>query len=275
MGTVVTEEDGTPFGELTAHGQRLLVAAGGAGGPGNQHYPTSTHQAPRKAKEGKPGEERALILELKLIADAGLIGLPNAGKSTLLRTLTHAKPRVAPYPFTTLHPNLGVMELAGYETVTLADIPGLVEGASRGVGLGDRFLRHIERTALLVHLIAPDPAHLGDPATRTLEEAEIGAHLALDAYHLVREELKAYAGEITRKPELVVLTKTDLLTPEETEEYLRVFRGEGIEAMPISANSGEGITDLKREIESRLRAMGRVGVQAKAAAAEPSVEAGA
>lgn len=259
LGTVVSDEDGNLVGELTETGQQLLVAAGGGGGAGNQHYPTSTNQAPRKAKDGVPGEAKRLILELKLIADAGLIGLPNAGKSTLLKTLTHANPRVAAYPFTTLHPNLGIMAVGEYETTTLADIPGLVEGASRGVGLGDRFLRHIERTALLVHLVAPDPAHLGDPEERAVEDAEIGAHFALDAYRLVREELKAYSPAIVQKPELVVLTKTDLLKPEEVEKYLEVFRAEGIEALSISAEAGEGIEELRSAIEKRLRAMGRLG----------------
>lgn len=259
LGTVVTDDVGEVVGELTEPGQRLTAAAGGLGGAGNQHYPTSTHQAPRKAKDGQPGQERALVLELKLIADAGLIGLPNAGKSTLLKTLTHANPRVAPYPFTTLHPNLGIMAIGEYESVTLADIPGLVEGASRGVGLGDRFLRHIERTALLIHLVAPDPSHMGDPEKSSTEEAEIGAHFALDAYHLVRQELTAYSPEIVRKPELVVLTKTDLLSPEEVAKYLDVFRAEGIEAVSISADAGEGLEELRNAIEKRLRAIGRLG----------------
>ena len=159
-GTVVFDTDKELLiADLDAPGKRVIIAKGGKGGRGNWHFKSSTNQAPRKVKDGKPGERRRLVLELKMIADAGFVGLPNAGKSTLLRALTRATPKVASYPFTTLHPNLGILELDDFRRITLADIPGLIEGASRGVGLGDRFLRHIERTALLVHLVAPDGPH--------------------------------------------------------------------------------------------------------------------
>ncbi|MCL5270653.1 MAG: GTPase ObgE, partial [bacterium] len=227
QGTVVSAEDGAPLADLVADGQRYLAAAGGKGGAGNQHYATPTNQAPRKFKKGEPGQERPLILELKLIAQAGLIGLPNAGKSTLLAHLTHATPRIAPYPFTTLHPNLGVMEIDALRRVTLADIPGLIEGASAGAGLGDRFLRHIERTGLLVHLVAPpEPSTRSEdrePATSAAEAVADRAEAVADraetladraeavayAYDLVRRELEAYSPALAAKSEMVVLTKID------------------------------------------------------------------
>ncbi len=251
LGTVVSDEEG-PLTDLTRPGQRYLAAAGGIGGAGNQHYATPTQQAPRKVKEGEAGEQRHLILELKLIADAGLIGLPNAGKSTLLKALTHATPRIAPYPFTTIHPNLGMMEIGDDRSIALADIPGLIEGASKGVGLGDRFLRHIERTTLLVHLIAPDPSIFVEESLDA-ESAEIGARMALDAYQLVRQELSAYSETITRKPEIVVLSKIDLLSPTAREIFERTFRDEKIETIAISAQTGEGLEDLRRAIADALR----------------------
>jgi len=250
MGTIVSDETG-PLIDLTTGGQRFLAAAGGIGGPGNQHYPTPTNQAPRKVKEGAPGEERRLILELKLIADAGLVGLPNAGKSTLLKTLTHATPRIAPYPFTTIHPNLGMMEIDGDRSITLADIPGLIEGASRGVGLGDRFLRHIERTGLLIHLIAPDNRILTEEGVDE-ESAEIGAQMALDAYHLVRQELAAYSEKILLKPEIVVLTKIDLLPEHVQKTFQNAFRSEKIEPILLSSHTGEGTEALKEAIVNHL-----------------------
>ncbi len=259
LGTHVSSDDG-PLGDLTEPGSRFLAAAGGLGGAGNQHYPTSTNQAPRKHKEGHPGQQRRLTLELKIIADAGLVGLPNAGKSTLLKSLTHATPKIAPYPFTTIHPNLGMMEISGFRSVTLADIPGLIEGASRGVGLGDRFLRHIERTAVLVHVVAPDPSYTEaerDDQDES-EEAEIAAQVSLDAYHLVRRELEAYSAEILKKPEIVVISKCELLSEKAREIFVAAFKREGIEALPISAHEGINLERLRSEIESRLEASGRL-----------------
>lgn len=262
LGTVVSTEDGEHLADLTEPGQRFLAAAGGRGGAGNQHFATSTNRAPRHHTAGEPGQERRLVLELKLIADVGLVGLPNAGKSTLLAHLTRAHPRIAAYPFTTLHPNLGVMELAGPSpeeggedrTIVLADIPGLVEGASQGVGLGHRFLRHIERTRMLVHLIPVDPSVAEEQQEGALDEesVELAARFAADAYGLVREELLTYAEEIGRKPEIVVLSKIDLLPEDARAKYLQAFKEAGIEALPVSAETGEGLDSLRRAIAREL-----------------------
>lgn len=264
QGTVIADEDG-PLADLKLPGQRFLAAAGGRGGAGNQHYATSTNQAPRKMTGGEPGEERKLTLELKLVADVGLIGLPNAGKSTLLRRLTHATPRIAPYPFTTLHPNLGMMELEEYKSITLADIPGLIEGASRGVGLGDRFLRHIERTRVLVHLIAPgglDPPTLVPSAPAISsgeaggEEIKIDEGTGAEAYRLIRNELLSYSAVIAEKPEIVVLTKIDLLPEPARDALLEELRDEGIDALAISSESGEGLDELRAAIGQVLEEAG-------------------
>lgn len=262
LGTVVSTEDGGHLADLTEPGQRFLAAAGGRGGAGNQHFASSTNRAPRHHTSGVPGEERRLVLELKLIADVGLVGLPNAGKSTLLAHLTRAHPKIAAYPFTTLHPNLGVMELPGPSpeeggedrTIVLADIPGLVEGASRGVGLGHRFLRHIERTRMIVHLIPVDPTIVEEHEQGTLddESVELAARLAADAYSLVRAELLTYSGEIGRKPEVVVLSKTDLLPEEVRRRYLAAFQEADIPAIAVSAETGVGLDELRREIALQL-----------------------
>jgi len=261
LGTVVLDEDGNELADLVEAGQRFLAAAGGAGGAGNQHYATPTNQAPRKAKRGQPGQERSLQLELKLIAQGGLIGLPNAGKSTLLASLTSATPRIAPFPFTTLHPNLGVMEVDVARRVTLADIPGLIEGAWRGAGLGDRFLRHIERTALLIHLVAPPEDCQLLPDLRPEDEAEL-AELGRDgvraAYQLVRRELEAYSEELSRKPEIIVLTKIDLLPERLRQAWLAVLRETGKPVAAISAETGEGLDRLKALLIEQLDRMGMI-----------------
>lgn len=250
LGTVVSDEDG-PLVDMTEPGQRFLAGAGGDGGLGNQHFATPTQQVPRKATPGWEGQQRVLFLELKAIADVGLVGLPNAGKSTLLKRITHATPRIASYPFTTLHPNLGMMELPDYRRITIADIPGLIEGASKGVGLGDRFLRHIERTGLLVHLIAPDETALadGDPDDDTIE---LIARMAADAHELVRMELQTYSVELGRKVEIVVLSKIDLVPPEARGKLLDVLKSLGIEALPISSESEEGIEDLCKALDEKI-----------------------
>ncbi|HET8543155.1 MAG TPA: GTPase ObgE, partial [Pseudolabrys sp.] len=194
VGTQVYEEDGeTLLADLTEVGHRVTIAEGGNGGFGNAHFKSSTNRAPRHANPGQPGEEHTIRLRLKLIADAGLIGLPNAGKSTFLAAVSAAKPKIADYPFTTLHPQLGVVEVDGREFV-LADLPGLIEGAHEGTGLGDRFLGHTERCRVLLHLIDGTSDDAGE------------------AYKIVRGELEAYGHGLTEKPEIVALSKSDALT---------------------------------------------------------------
>ncbi|MCX7963008.1 MAG: GTPase ObgE [Candidatus Sumerlaea chitinivorans] len=243
LGTVVSDEHGNHLADLVEPGQVFLAARGGRGGRGNQHFATPTNKAPRKFEYGEKGERRTLILELKLIADVGIIGLPNAGKSTLLATLTAATPKIAPYPFTTIHPNLGVMEFDDATRCTLADIPGLIEGAHRGTGLGHRFLRHIERTKLLVHLIAP-------PEQPPLDDFEAYRY----ARELVNRELAQYSATLAAKPQIVCLSKCDLLEPTTVEALVRQFRErEGVEILPISAQAHTGLERLKSEIQKALR----------------------
>jgi GTPase len=225
-GTQIFDEDGeTLLADLTEIGQRVLLAKGGNGGFGNTRFKTSTNRAPRHANPGLPGEERWIILRLKLIADAGLVGLPNAGKSTFLATVTAAKPKIADYPFTTLHPGLGVVRVHNREFV-LADIPGLIEGAHEGVGLGDRFLGHVERCRVLLHLI-----------DGTSENA--GA-----AYKTVRAELEAYGGGLGEKTEIVALTKADALDDETKKKQLASLK-RACKQTPllISAHSGQGVQE--------------------------------
>ncbi|BCJ89412.1 GTPase Obg [Terrihabitans soli] len=225
-GTQIFDEDGeTLLADLTEIGQRVLLAKGGNGGFGNTRFKTSTNRAPRHANPGLPGEERWIILRLKLIADAGLVGLPNAGKSTFLAAVTAAKPKIADYPFTTLHPGLGVVRVHNREFV-LADIPGLIEGAHEGIGLGDRFLGHVERCRVLLHLI-----------DGTSENA--GA-----AYKTVRAELIAYGGGLEDKPEIVALTKADALDDETKKKQLASLK-RACKQTPLllSAHSGAGVQE--------------------------------
>ena len=231
VGTQVYEEDGTTLiADLTEAGQRAVLAHGGNGGFGNAHFKTSTNRAPRHANPGQPGEEHTIRLRLKLIADAGIVGLPNAGKSTFLAAVTAAKPKIADYPFTTLNPQLGVAESGGREFV-LADIPGLIEGAHEGVGLGDRFLGHVERCRVLLHLV-----------DGTLADA--GA-----AYKTVREELSAYGHALAEKPEIVALTKADALDPPAIKQQLaRLQRAAKKKPFVVSAVSGDGVADVLRAV---------------------------
>lgn len=236
VGTVVRDaESAEQLGDLTEDNQMLVAARGGKGGLGNVHFKTSTNQAPRFAEKGEPGEERRLELELKLIADVGIIGCPNAGKSTLLSVISAARPKIAGYPFTTLAPNLGVVDLDDY-TFVAADIPGLIEGAHEGVGLGDEFLRHIDRTLVLVHLVdggGPDP---------------------LEAFRQVNDELRQYKQELVQKPQVVGVNKLDL--PDAQERWLelqKAFRAAGYEALPISAVTREGIHKLVSRTAEILR----------------------
>ena len=230
-GTEILDEDGeTKVADLTEPGQRFVLCKGGNGGFGNAYFKTATNQAPRHANPGLPGEERWVWLRLKLIADAGLVGLPNAGKSTFLATVTAAKPKIADYPFTTLHPGLGVVRVDGREMV-LADIPGLIEGAHEGHGLGDRFLGHIERCRVLLHLVEGTSEHAGK------------------AYKTVREELEAYGEGLAEKPEIVALSKVDALTPEALKEQVARLK-RAAKRMPIilSAASGEGVDAALRAL---------------------------
>ena len=234
-GTQVYEEDNeTLICDLTEVGDRLRLAAGGNGGFGNQHFKTSTNQAPRRANPGLPGEERTLWLRLKLIADAGLVGLPNAGKSTFLASVTAAKPKIADYPFTTLHPGLGVARIDAREFV-LADIPGLIEGAHEGVGIGDRFLGHVERTRVLLHIVS---AMEDDPAK---------------AFMTVRAELDAYGHGLTGKPEIVALSQVDTLDAAERRKKLAALKkAAGSTPVMLSAVTGEGVPETLRALMSEI-----------------------
>lgn len=237
VGTEILEEDGeTLIADMTELGQRVILAGGGNGGFGNAHFKTSTNQAPRRANPGQEAVERTIWLRLKLIADAGLLGLPNAGKSTFLAATSNARPKIADYPFTTLHPNLGVVGVDGAEFV-VADIPGLIEGASEGRGLGDLFLGHVERCAVLLHLIdgtADDVA--GD-------------------YRTIINELEAYGGALADKPRVTVLNKVDSLD-EELRDMQREFLEEAVggPVLMMSGASGEGVTEVLRALRDRISA---------------------
>ena len=231
LGTQVFEEDKeTLIADFTEIGQRIALAKGGNGGFGNAHFKSSTNRAPRHANPGLPGEERAVWLRLKLIADAGLVGLPNAGKSTFLAAVSAAKPKIADYPFTTLNPQLGVVSVDGREFV-LADIPGLIEGAHEGAGLGDRFLGHVERCRVLLHLVDGTSEHAGQ------------------AYKTVRGELEAYGYELADKQEIVALSKADVLTPEQVKEQVaRLKRATKKTPLVLSAHSGAGVPEALRAL---------------------------
>ena len=248
VGTLVLdEESGETLADLATPGQRVLIAQGGRGGRGNQHFAKPWHQAPREHDEGHPGEERHLRLELKLLADAGLVGFPNAGKSTLISVISAARPKIANYPFTTLEPNLGVVNADGGSgkegrelgrTFVVADLPGLIEGAHEGAGLGIRFLRHVERTRLLVQLIDTSDASDADP---------------VHSFEIISGELTAFSETLTEKPMIVVATKLDATTDRTKLETLRAFCVErGLEFHAISAATGEGVRDLVRSIADAL-----------------------
>jgi GTPase len=234
-GTQIFAEDGeTLIADLTRVGQSALIAKGGNGGFGNAYFKSSTNRAPRRANPGQKGEEMTIILRLKLIADAGLIGLPNAGKSTFLATVTAAKPKIADYPFTTLHPGLGVARIDGREFV-LADIPGLIAGAHEGAGLGDRFLGHVERCRVLLHLVDATGEHAGR------------------AYQTVRAELEAYGAGLERKPEIVALSKVDAVdAPTLKLQAGRLKRAARSQPLILSAVSGRGMVEALRALVARL-----------------------
>ncbi|MEM8977953.1 MAG: GTPase ObgE [Pseudomonadota bacterium] len=236
VGTEILDEDEeTVIADLTEVGQRVVLAKGGNGGFGNLHFKSSTNQAPRRANPGQPGVERTLWLRLKLIADAGLLGLPNAGKSTFLAATSNARPKIADYPFTTLHPNLGVVGVDGAEFV-MADIPGLIEGASEGRGIGDRFLGHVERCAVLLHIV--------DGTSETIAED----------YATIINELEAYGGELADKPRITALNKIDALDDEAQAEALdELEKACGAKPLAISGVSGAGLETCLRAVRAAIQ----------------------
>ena len=239
-GTLVYDDHtGELIVDLHKPHQRLLIAKGGRGGFGNEHFATPTDQAPRTATPGEPATERTLRLELKLIADVGLIGKPNAGKSTMLSVISRARPKIADYPFTTLEPNLGIAELPGLRRIIFADIPGLIQGAHQGHGLGTQFLRHIERTRLLVHLLEVEPVDGSDP---------------VENYHVVRNELARYSEELAGKPQIIVLTKMDLLAREDDRTVAKemIEQALGTSVLCVSSASGQGLEPLLEECWKKL-----------------------
>jgi GTP-binding protein len=239
VGTQVHEtEFGDLLHDLSREGERWRAARGGRGGFGNAHFATSTNRAPRYHQEGGVGEERELQLELKLLADVGLVGFPNAGKSTLISTISAAKPKIADYPFTTLEPHLGVVDLGEFRTFVVADIPGLIEGAHGGAGLGDRFLRHVERTKLLLHLVDVSSASGRD---------------AVSDYETINRELVAYDPQLAERPQIVVATKIDALDEPERLENLRLrAAADGREFYEISAVTNRGLRELVNAVAARL-----------------------
>ncbi len=237
VGTIIYGPKNQILADLVADGQQEVIAKGGDGGFGNAHFTSSTRQAPRVAEKGEPGEEFEAIFELKMIADIGLVGLPNAGKSTLLGAISNAHPEIANYPFTTLRPNLGVVDIDKTHSVLVADIPGLIEGASKGKGLGDEFLRHVERTKLLIHLI---DAYQDD---------------ITGAYKTIQQELADYVINLSRRPQIIAINKIDGLDEDivnDEVQKLRKAAGQKAKIMAISAQSGQGTKELLREAQKML-----------------------
>ncbi len=242
-GTVVREfESGKVITDMSGDNRRFLLLSGGKGGNGNQHYATSTMQAPKYAQPGQPAQEMELLLELKVIADVGLVGFPNVGKSTLLSKVTNARPKIANYHFTTLNPNLGVVDLEDAKGFVIADIPGLIEGASEGVGLGHEFLRHIERTKLILHIVDAASTEGRDP---------------VEDIYAINKELEAYNTEIAKRPQIIAANKIDMIYAED-DPISRIkaeFEPKGIPVYAISAFSGQGLRELLYDINNRLEQM--------------------
>ena len=239
VGTIVVDKDtGLPLRDMDRDEMEVIVARGGRGGRGNARFATSTNQAPRRADPGEPGEQRWLNLELKLIADVGLVGKPNAGKSTLLNKSTRAHSKVGAYPFTTRHPHLGIVELPGYRRFVMADIPGLIEGSHAGAGLGDEFLRHVERTRLILHMIDLAPYDGTTP---------------VDNYRAIRHELELHSKSLAERPSIVAANKIDV--PEAAEALEELSRQIPEQIFPISALTGQGVPELMNELWKRLKEM--------------------
>ncbi|MBE5875294.1 MAG: GTPase ObgE [Lachnospiraceae bacterium] len=241
-GTVIKEfESGKVIADMSCDNRRFVILSGGKGGNGNQHYATSTMQAPKYAQPGQPAKELELFLELKVIADVGLVGYPNVGKSTLLSRVTNARPKIANYHFTTLNPNLGVVDLDGKKGFVIADIPGLIEGASEGVGLGHEFLRHIERTKVLIHLVDAASTEGRDP---------------IEDIYAINKELEAYNADIVNRPQVIAANKIDAIYVEDGEDPVAKLRSEfepkGIKVFPISAVSGKGLNELLYYVSDML-----------------------
>ncbi|MFV0344069.1 MAG: GTPase ObgE [Anaerocolumna sp.] len=241
-GTVIKEtESGKVIADMSHGNRREVILKGGRGGKGNSHYATATMQVPKYAQPGKPARELNVTLELKVIADVGLVGFPNVGKSTLLSRVTNARPKIANYHFTTLNPNLGVVDLEGGDGFVIADIPGLIEGASEGIGLGHEFLKHIERTKVIIHMVDAAATEGRDP---------------IEDIHTINNELLAYNEEISKRPQVIAANKLDLLYGEEEEEAVQklrdAFEKEDIKVFPISAVSGKGIKELLYHVKGLL-----------------------
>jgi len=244
IGTVIKDmETGQLIADLNSEGAQAVVAKGGRGGLGNAHFATPTRQAPRFAQPGEPGEEKALVVELKLLADVGLIGLPNAGKSTLISVISSAKPKIADYPFTTIVPNLGVVKLKDLRSFVVADIPGLIEGAHRGAGLGFQFLRHVERTSVLAHLVDVSLTGPDDPVEALLK---------------VERELGLYSEELLRKPRIVVATKIDSKDEKKLDTLRHYCKTNGIDLFPISSVSKDGVEELVLYLAKRVEDEARI-----------------
>jgi GTP-binding protein len=240
LGTIISDnQTGEILGDLIQHEQELAIVSGGIGGKGNKHFATSTNRAPRFAQNGIPGESKDLKLTLKHLADIGLIGLPNAGKSTLLSCLTMARPKIDGYPFTTIVPNLGILDLDDENSLTIADIPGLIEGASEGKGLGHRFLRHIERTKFLLHVIDVSQAPAEDP---------------LRDYYVLEDELERYDTSLLHKKRIIIVNKIDLERPDglKPEDIILKINKIGYKTIPVSALTGEGINELKKFLRENI-----------------------
>jgi len=240
LGTIISDyKTGEMLGDLIQNEQELIILSGGIGGKGNKHFSSSTNRAPRFAQDGIPGESKDLKLTLKHLADIGLIGLPNAGKSTLLTSLTMARPKIDAYPFTTIVPNLGILDVEDEESLTIADIPGLIEGASEGKGLGHRFLRHIERTSFLLHIIDISQAPADDP---------------LRDYYILEDELKRYDPSLLLKKRIIIANKIDLERPDEAKpiDIITKINNIGFKTISVSALTGEGIKDLKKLLSESI-----------------------